>query len=247
MPQSQSKGPIAAQRDIRAYITDGESRVPYPYLDIKGNLTIGKGFKIETEDAFAQLNLEVLENGVLSAATQAQIRRAYRQMKTRFEALGGGTKNPPSGAFNRHAAEYETVTNIRMSAASMDAMLDREIATRTHKIRAQVGDAAWNKLTRAQQTAIIDIDYNTGSGGLAGFTRLKRAICNGDAQAMAHESLLYTDRATKKRNYQRLLRNYRALSGESTQDAMQGLALLLLAKGEALPPLWPEFQRVAVV
>jgi GH24 family phage-related lysozyme (muramidase) len=234
------------QRDIRAYITDGESPVPYPYLDIKGNLTIGKGFKIETEDAFAQLNLEVLEGGVLAAATQSQIRRAYRQMQTRFKALGGGAKKPPPGVFNRRATDYESVTNIRMSAASMDAMLDREIATRTHKIRAQVGDSAWNTLTRAQQIAIIDIDYNTGSGGLAGFPGLRRAIRNGDAQAMAHESLLYTDRDAKKRNYARLLRNYRALSGASAQEAIQGLAQLLQAKGENLPPEWGKTPLVAV-
>ena len=101
----------------------------------------------------------------------------------------------------------------------MNAILEREIATRTGKIRTEVGDAAWNNLNRAQQTAIIDIDYNTGGGGLVGFPGLKRAIRNGDAQVMARESLLYTDRTAKQRNHHRLLRNYAALSGASRRDA----------------------------
>ena len=33
------------QSHINDYITDGESPVSYPYLDTKGCLTIGKGFK----------------------------------------------------------------------------------------------------------------------------------------------------------------------------------------------------------
>ena len=121
----------------------------------------------------------------------------------------------------------------------MNAILEREIATRTGKIRTEVGDAAWNNLNRAQQTAIIDIDYNTGGGGLVGFPGLKRAIRNGDAQVMARESLLYTDRTAKQRNHQRLLRNYAALSGASRRDAApRSLAQLLKAKGEALPSSW---------
>ena len=167
-------------------------------------------------------------------------------MQAKFEALGGGKKNRPAGAFNRRAAQYETVTNIRMSMAAMNAMLDREIVTRTGKIRIEVGDAAWNRLNLAQQTAIIDIDYNTGGGSLAGFPGLKRAIRNGNAQAMARESLLYTDRAAKQRNYQRLLRNYQALSGATAHDAMRDLAQLLRAKGEALPHSWLKARPVEV-
>jgi len=210
------------QSHINDYITDGESPVSYPYLDAKGCLTIGKGFKIDSEDQFARLDLEMIKDGVPAAETEAEKRRAFRQMQAKYEALGGRKKNRPAGAFNRRATAYETVTDIRMSMASMNAILEREIATRTGKIRTEVGDAAWNNLNRAQQTAIIDIDYNTGGGGLVGFPGLKRAIRNGDAQVMARESLLYTDRTAKQRNHQRLLRNYAALSGASRRDAARG-------------------------
>ena len=65
------------QSHVKDYVTDGESSVPYPYLDSKGHLTIGKGFKIDSEDAFARLNLEVIKDGGLTAATEAEKRRAF--------------------------------------------------------------------------------------------------------------------------------------------------------------------------
>lgn len=60
------------QSHINDYITDGESPVSYPYLDTKGCLTIGKGFKIDSEDQFARLDLEVIKDGVPAAATEAE-------------------------------------------------------------------------------------------------------------------------------------------------------------------------------
>jgi hypothetical protein len=43
---------------VRQHIINSEKRREWPYLDIKGNVTIGTGFKIDSEDAFAMLPLE---------------------------------------------------------------------------------------------------------------------------------------------------------------------------------------------
>ena len=45
----------ASRSAIRKHIIESEKRIVHPYLDIKGNVTIGVGFKSEDEEAFAKL------------------------------------------------------------------------------------------------------------------------------------------------------------------------------------------------
>jgi len=47
---------------IRQLIRDNEGQPPYPYLDIKGNVTIGTGFHIQNEKRFRGLAVDQQED-----------------------------------------------------------------------------------------------------------------------------------------------------------------------------------------
>jgi len=228
--------PPATLGVIREHIIRSERPIPHLYLDSKGNPTIGVGFKIDSENQFAKLNLKVIKIGKEVPATEAEKRQAYRNIMTVRQNLISGKKNPDDNPFQKRDSDsYKSDTNIRLKAPEMNAMLDREIAARIGNIRAEVGEAAWRKLTRTQQAAAVDIGYNTGDGGLKGFPRLKQAIIAGDAKAMARESLIFTDKANGARNHGRLSRNHAAFSGLPKAESDRGLAALLRTKGEELP------------
>ena len=61
---------------IRQHIIDNEQQPTNPYLDIKGNVTIGTGFKIDREDAFAALPLVNEDTG--KPSTEAEKRQAWK-------------------------------------------------------------------------------------------------------------------------------------------------------------------------
>ncbi len=182
---------------IREHVIDSEKRVSHPYLDIKGNVTIGVGFKVNNEDQFTNLNLVIEKDGKSVAATDAEKRQAYREMKTQPK--------------DKLADFYEDKSNVRLPKPAMDSKLDQEIVSRIDGIRRDVGDKAWNTLTDRQKAAVADIAYANGS--LDKYDELKKAIKAGDDRAMADESLFFTDREEGRRDKQRLQRNYEALSG----------------------------------
>ena len=50
MTSHQPQTSFATFAFIREHIMESEKRIPHPYPDIKGNVTIGVGFKIDNED-----------------------------------------------------------------------------------------------------------------------------------------------------------------------------------------------------
>ena len=195
---------------IRQHIIDGEKQPPNPYLDIKGNLTIGTGFHIKTEEEF--LSLPLINERTGKQATEDEKKAEFANMNRLRERQA----KSPEG-FNLKAERYEDLTSLRMPKAEQDTRLDREIATRVTDIKKGVGEDAWNKLTDGQKAVAVDLHY--ANGGLGGFPKFKEAIKRGDAQAMARESLFFTDKEKGIRDNERLVRNRRAITGEDDQTA----------------------------
>jgi GH24 family phage-related lysozyme (muramidase) len=193
--------------------------IDYPYLDIKGHVTIGPGFKIENEEKFLKLDLKV--DG--RPANEAEKRDAWKQIQAE--------KKNRKGDFNIVSGEYKKITRIRMGESAQRARLGREITSRIDDIKRDLNDdAAWDKLSDAQKAAIVDIHYANGS--LKDFPKLKEGIREGDAEKMSKESLFFTNKEEGKRDEGRLRRIYQPLAGKSEEEARKDVARLI--KGE--PP-----------
>jgi len=210
---------------IRQHIIENEKQPPNPYLDIKGNVTIGTGFHIQNEKDFVALPLINRETG--EPATEAEKRKEFANMQDLREKQ---SKKPEK--FNRKAPFYEKDTKLDMPKAEQDKRLDEEIATRSEDIKKDVGVDDWNKLSDGQKAAVVDVHYANGS--LKDFPALKKAIKAGDAEAMARESTFYTDRDAGKRDLGRLARNRAAVTGEDLAVARGNLENNL--KGQAKNP-----------
>jgi len=202
---------------IKAHLKQSEGEPEHPYLDIKGSVTIGVGFKTDTADEFANLDLQVFKGGKWVTANGDEKRQAFQKMQE--------AKENRNGNFSPNADFYKGKTNIRMAESDQDAELDKRILEKTQGIKEDVVENAWNKLTDSQKMAVTDIAYANGS--LDGFDNLKDALKEGDAKKMADEPTFFTDRKTGKRPLDRLLSNYQALSGLNREDADKRLQDLL--------------------
>ena len=142
---------------IRQHIIDNEKQPTYPYLDIKGNVTIGTGFKIDNEDAFAALPLVNKDTG--KELKETEKRQAWKVMQRESE------RAIKAKDLNKDAESFEKLTNVRMPKAEQNKRLDREISERVDKIKndKDVGADAWNKLTDGQKAVAVDIHYANGS------------------------------------------------------------------------------------
>ena len=69
---------VTTSKTITDHIIKSEGGLrKYPYLDTKGNVTIGPGFKIENEEKFLKLDLNI--DGKL--ASDAEKREAWKQIQ----------------------------------------------------------------------------------------------------------------------------------------------------------------------
>lgn len=202
---------------IKVYLKQSEGEPEHPYLDLKGNVTIGVGFKSNNANDFANLNLQVFKEGRWVTATGDEKRQAFRQMQE--------AKEKRNGDFSPNAGFYKDKTNIRMTPKSQEAELDKRISDKVNGIKDAVGEDAWNKLNDDQKAAVMDIVY--ANGPIRKFPNLRDAIQEGNARKMADESTFYTDSTKGLRAMDRLQRNYEALSGLSREEAATRLQEVL--------------------
>ncbi|MCH8236660.1 MAG: hypothetical protein IIC06_00645 [Proteobacteria bacterium] len=229
----------ATRSAIRDHIEKSEKPTEWPYLDIKGNVTIGVGFKSDTEDDFAKLDLQLFKDGKWVTANGDEKRQAFQQMQDEKKKRGGN--------LNADADDYKDITNVRMAKPDQDALLDRKISENIKNIKNGVGEDAWNRLNDSQKAAVTDIRYANGS--LDRFDNLKDAIKEGNAKKMADESTFFTNSKTGQRDEGRLKRNFQALSGLSQEEAEKRLQDVLKKNDaarknspirNATPPVKPE-------
>lgn len=199
---------------IRQHIIENEGQPQHSYLDIKGNLTIGTGFKIETEKEF--LSLPLVNRGTSKPATQDEKKAEYLNMQGLREQQVGEPEK-----YNKIAEDYWDDTKLDMPELEQNKRLDVEISTRVDDIRGDVGADVWDGLSTGQKTVAVDVHYANGS--LDKFPAYKKAMQDGDAQAMARESTFYTDKENDKRDVGRLVRNRVAVTGEDEVTARSKL------------------------
>lgn len=163
--------PRTMQR-MRDHITESEGTLPFPYKDTKGKLTVGTGFLVDDEKSFVSMpfRLRNPETGEPRPATEAEKKAEFKRAKGLSDKQLKTTDRTP----------------LSLPESETRRRLDAEITTRVDKVKKEVGEADWNRLTDGQKTAVVDIHYANGS--LEQFPKLKEAIRNGDAKAMAEQS-----------------------------------------------------------
>jgi len=196
---------------IRADLIKSEKRFRHPYLDIKGNVTTGIGFKSGTFAEFRKLDLINKTTGRPATPEEKQVAwDAMQREKAKFARA--------PGRFNRNPKTYNSTTNLVMTGEAMDAKLDQEITTRVARIKGLMGDEAWNRAPNGPKVVAVNLDY-VNRGGIAGFGKFVDAFKRGDREAMARESLFLTDSESGARDLDRLTRNRVAITGEDEATA----------------------------
>lgn len=136
--------------------TEGE--VLYPYLDTKGNITVGIGENIDDLQAF--LNTEFKING----------RAALREEKQHFyEVLKNLNKNG-----NLKAEAYQNKTPLTISKNLAEKMLKQHLKADMAFLKTQFTD--FDVFPQALKEVLLDIEYNTGGLTRARWPKLYEAV-----------------------------------------------------------------------
>ena len=148
-------------------IKQHESVVPYPYLDTKGNITIGGGANIDNINDFMKVNFTV--NG--EPATMEQKLVAYNTLRNLSEEqdVYGNYVN-----HNRDASSFENNTNLRITDQDAYNMAYNHLAKDLSHIRTEFTD--FDKFPLPLKEVLLDIQYNTGGLNEQNWPRLYQAI-----------------------------------------------------------------------
>ena len=182
---------------MREHIKTSEGVREQAYKDTKGKITVGVGFLVDDEKSFASIPFQVRDPVTKETrpATKEEKQAEFRRMKS--------------------SSDPNVTSSMKMPRDEMERKLDTEIATRVDKVKKEIGEADWNRLTDGQKTAVVDIHYANGS--LEKFAKLKEAIKTGDAKAMAEQSDFHggkmKDSEYLHRNFDRLRRNRAEMQG----------------------------------
>ena len=192
--------PRTMQR-MRDHITESEGTRPNPYKDTKGKLTVGTGFLVDDEKSFTAMPFQIEDpkTGEPRPATEAEKKAEFKRAK--------GLSNDQLKTTGKSPLSLPDSENRRR--------LDAEITTRVEKVKKEIGEADWNRLTDGQKTAVVDIHY--ANGDLSKFPKLKEAIRKGDAKEMAEQSDFHGGKMPNSeylhRNFDRLRRNRAEMQG----------------------------------
>lgn len=181
---------------MREHIKTSEGVREQAYKDTKGNLG-AVHFLVDDEKSFASIPFQVRDSVTKETlpATKEEKQAEFRRMKS--------------------SSDPNVTSSMKMPRDEMERKLDTEIATRVDKVKKEIGEADWNKLTDGQKTAVVDIHYANGS--LEKFPKLKEAIKTGDAKTMAEQSDFHGGKMANSeylhRNFDRLRRNRAEMQG----------------------------------
>lgn len=151
-----------------------EGTVTWPYLDIKGLVTVGIGCLIDPISTALGLAWELPDG---TAASPEQVDVGWRAVKT--------------AAYLAHAGyrAAEEVSGLRLSQASIDALVLQRAGWDEVALRGRF--ANWDALPGNAQLGCMSIAWAAGSIGFTrGFPRCCAAIASGDWATAAAESRL---------------------------------------------------------
>jgi hypothetical protein len=137
-----------------------EGRVPYLYLDPKGNVTVAVGLMLPTLAAALSLPFQVNGLGGSSAATPQEVTDSW----TRIHSIGPG----------RVAAGYDWSGAVFLEDADIDALLLKVLTGIDHHMPALY--PAWSTFPVPAKLPLLDMAYNLGPAGLAGYHQMNAAL-----------------------------------------------------------------------
>jgi len=155
-----------------------EGKFAWPYLDIEGFVTVGIGCLIDPIELALPLQW-VLGNG--SFASREEVVSQWRDLKAQVRLAKIGAKYA------------EPVTTIRLTEASIDALLSRRLLANEAIFEQQF--LAWDLFPADAQTAIHSMGWAMGPGFTKEYPRFTRA-CNAQDWITAQAECTISGEAT---------------------------------------------------
>lgn len=162
----------------------------HPYLDTKGNLTIGYGQNIQSAAAFAQVRFQgdanISDTRISLMEKRAKFMNTAANWKTIRQKNGHSTK-----IFNVTATGQKDIFgSVRITKAEAKRLLKNHLAAilpvLENNLKSQKLDLY--ALPIMAQVVLLDIHYNTGNTAPAKWPALYQALKAGDWEKAARES-----------------------------------------------------------
>ncbi|QRK05952.1 hypothetical protein JQX13_38340 [Archangium violaceum] len=143
-------------------LTSWEGVVAYMYLDTEGNVTVGAGNLVRTEEDAKKLPLQNMDAG--RAATPEEIVTAFRAVKAMRPKM--------------RATEYAMRPTIALTDQDIRALLKKRLDTEfIPRIRDVVFKPDFDTYPRCVRRALLDMVYNVGIGAFPnGFPKLTESV-----------------------------------------------------------------------
>lgn len=148
-----------------------EGNIPYMYLDVNGNVTVGVGNLLSTV-ADAQALPFYKNDG--TAATDVDIKKA-------FNIVAGSSYGQMVVA-----SDFESLTTIRMKQDDIDKLANNRLSEFKKELRSAYPN--FDEYPAKVKAALFDMIFNLGSKKLAKFSKMNTAIGVQDWQDAAEES-----------------------------------------------------------
>jgi GH24 family phage-related lysozyme (muramidase) len=148
---------------VTARLKKFEGEIPYLYRCTGGEVTIGIGHAILSEDLAAQLDWSIKPI----------------DPTTEWRKVAAAEKGHP-------ATFYEPLTACRMTDAAIQALLATDIPIYSSQLDHVA--PGWQKYPENAQQALFDMVYNLGAGGLSKYPKMLAAAAAGDWSTAAAES-----------------------------------------------------------
>ena len=147
-----SFGSMDVEKEYFDQLEGSEGRIPYMYLDSKGNVTVGLGHLIESPEAATGLRFywgrTVVDYDYPASAED--IRWAFEAVHKRQDlASGGHTK-------------FEPLTDIRMSQNDIGDLAVLDIWRKVQEIKRKTEFSGFDTFPPAAKLGLLDIAYNSG-------------------------------------------------------------------------------------
>jgi RHS repeat-associated protein len=166
------------EKDFRAFsriTVDHEGTILFFYDDSKGNVTTGNGHKMENE--FDAAKVPMLYRGTSKYASEVDKREEYLNILKRFDRA-------------LKAKDYEKYTTLVITKEAAVEMREEDVRRFAKEVSHELNKVGINldNLPIPVQAALLDIGFNTGTGGLMKFNRMLTAVRKQDWKTAAKES-----------------------------------------------------------
>lgn len=168
--------PLSAtlKQQLKIKLEEYEGRVPFMYLDTKGNVTVGIGHLLATaEHAKA---LPFISKVTAQPADSQQITDEFNLVKSQFLSRNQGIKR------------FKAITMLCISNATIDELTEKYITSFTRDLISIYGSHFFLTIPDPVKLALYDMIFNLGMWGLKNeWPKFNRHIINRDWKSAAVE------------------------------------------------------------